>query len=65
MLPWEPYMANSLSADGIQIGNAYSAMALATVISPFFVGIIADRFFPCAKIIWCFTFSRAPAFFIL
>ena len=44
------YMANSLSADGIQIGNAYSAMALATVISPFFVGIIADRFFPAQKL---------------
>jgi nucleoside transporter len=44
------YMAKSLSADGIQIGNAYSAMALATVISPFFVGIIADRFFPAQKL---------------
>ncbi len=44
------YMANSLSADGVQIGNAYSAMALATVISPFFVGIIADRFFAAQKL---------------
>jgi len=44
------YLANSLKADGMQIGAAYSMMAIATIISPFFIGIIADRFFASQKL---------------
>ena len=32
------------------IGQAYSALAIATMISPFFVGMIADRFFSAQRI---------------
>jgi nucleoside transporter len=45
------YLANALKADGVQIGAAYSAMAIATIISPFFVGMIADRFFAAQKLL--------------
>ena len=38
------YMSVYLNASGLQIGAAYSALAIATMISPFFVGMIADRF---------------------
>ena len=44
------YMDSQLSASGGQIGWAYSALAAATIISPFFVGMIADRFFAAQKI---------------
>ena len=44
------YMASNLHSSGIQIGAAYSALAIATMISPFIVGLIADRFFAAQKI---------------
>jgi nucleoside transporter len=44
------YMSEFLGASGTQIGAAYSALAIATMISPFFVGMVADRFFAAQKI---------------
>ena len=44
------YMGSHLHASGLQIGAAYSALAIATMISPFFVGMIADRFFAAQRI---------------
>jgi nucleoside transporter len=44
------YMAEHLQAAGKHIGFAYSALAVATIISPFFVGMIADRFFAAQRI---------------
>lgn len=44
------YMTEFLGATGTQIGAAYSALAIATIFSPFFVGMVADRFFAAQKI---------------
>lgn len=44
------YMAKELDASGKQIGAAYNALAIATMISPFFIGMVADRFFAAQKI---------------
>jgi nucleoside transporter len=44
------YMTEFLQSTGVQIGAAYSALAIATMISPLFVGLIADRFFAAQKI---------------
>ena len=44
------YMGEYLKATDVQKGAAYSALAIATMISPFFVGMIADRFFAAQKI---------------
>lgn len=44
------FMTKYLGSSGIQIGAAYSALAIATMISPFFIGMIADRFFSAQKV---------------
>jgi len=44
------YMSEHLHSSGLQIGAAYSALAIATMISPFFVGLVADRYFAAQKI---------------
>lgn len=44
------YMSEFLGASGVQIGAAYSALAIATMISPFFIGMVADRYFAAQKI---------------
>ncbi|HLN56713.1 MAG TPA: nucleoside permease [Bacteroidales bacterium] len=44
------FMSEVLKANGIQIGAAYSALAIATMISPFFIGMVADRFFAAQRV---------------
>jgi len=44
------YMSEFLHSSGVQIGAAYSALAIATMISPFFVGMVADRYFAAQRI---------------
>jgi nucleoside transporter len=45
------YLDKVLHATGVQVGAAYSAMAIATIFSPIFVGMIADRFFSAQKLL--------------
>ena len=45
------YLANRLKFDGQQIGAAYGAFAVGSMISPFFVGLIADRYFASEKLL--------------
>ena len=44
------YMSTNLNSTGLQIGAVYSATAIATMISPFFIGNVADRFFSAQRI---------------
>ena len=44
------YMTVHLKSNGIQIGAVYSALAIATMISPFFIGMVADRFFAAQRL---------------
>jgi nucleoside transporter len=44
------YMSENLHSSGVQIGAAYSALAIATMISPFLVGMVADRYFSAQKL---------------
>jgi len=57
------YLDKVLHASGRQIGGAYSAMAIATIISPFFVGMIADRFFPAQKVLGILHLAGAAALY--
>src|ERR1700683_4149294 len=45
------YLDKALHATGVQIGAAYSAMAIATIFFPFFVVMIGDRFFAAQKVL--------------
>ncbi len=59
-----PYMKEHLHSSGLQIGAAYSALAIATMISPFFVGLIADRFFAAQKIMGILHLLGAALLFL-
>ncbi|SFQ53563.1 nucleoside permease [Parafilimonas terrae] len=48
------YMGENLHSTGLQVGAAFSALAIATMISPFFIGMIADRYFAAQKIMGVF-----------
>lgn len=45
------YLLTQLKATGDQVGNAYAAFSLAMIIAPFFVGMIADRYFAAQKVL--------------
>ena len=60
------YMIEHFHEEGIgkAIGRAYSGLAIATMISPFFVGMIADRFFAAQRIMGALHLLGAAVLFM-
>jgi len=45
------YLLSSLEVNASQVGAAYANLSIAAIFSPFFVGLIADRFFSAQKVL--------------
>ena len=44
------YLFANLDASAVQVGSSYANLAIAAIVSPFFVGLIADRYFEAQKV---------------
>jgi nucleoside transporter len=59
------YLFTALGATGSQVGNAYAAFSIAQIIAPFFVGMIADRYFAAQKVLGVLSLAGAALLFVL
>lgn len=59
------YLLTQLKATGDQVGNAYAAFSLAMIIAPFFVGMIADRYFAAQKVLGILNLLGAGVLYLI
>lgn len=59
------YMFSELHATGVQVGSAYAAFSIAMIIAPFFVGLIADRYFAAQKVLGILSLAGAVLLYVL
>lgn len=44
------YLISNFQSGAVQVGSAYANLAIAAIVSPFFVGLIADKFFAAQRV---------------
>lgn len=59
------YLFTTLHASGDQIGMAYATFSIASIVAPFFMGMIADRFFAAQKVMGVLNLIGAGILFFL
>src|SRR5690606_29864081 len=59
------YLFTTLKADAVQVGSAYATFSMAAVISPFFTGLIADRFFAAQRVMAVLHITGAVVLWLL
>lgn len=59
------YLGTQLHATGIQQGAAFSTFSIAMLVAPFFVGMIADRYFAAQKVLGVLNLLGAAVLFYL
>nr|MCU0352539.1 nucleoside permease [Cytophagales bacterium] len=59
------YLFTQLKASGDQVGSAYAAFSVAMIVSPFFVGMVADRYFSAQKVLGVLNLLGAGILFYL
>lgn len=64
---WSMTMGLVLSTFGMSkiIGSSYAALGLATILSPLFIGMIADRFFAAQKVMGSLHLINAMVFLLM
>jgi nucleoside transporter len=58
-------LSPAVNATGDQVGNAYTAFSIACIVAPFFVGLIADRYFAAQKVMGVLNLVGAGILFLL
>ena len=59
------YLFTTLKASGNQIGSAYATFSIASIIAPFFIGMVADRFFSAQKVMGVLNLLGAGILYLL
>jgi len=57
------YLTNQLGATGDQVGLAYGAFSIAMVVAPFFIGMLADRYFAAQRVLGVLNLAGAAILF--
>ena len=55
----------AINFTGEQVGNIYATFSIAMIIAPFFVGMLADRFFSAQKVLGVLNIAGAGLLFLL